>query len=122
MKRKKLYTHAENKADQLVKTSSNKRNTYVYRFYGVETVGNKSREYIEEVELIPGEDGVTPETIKALYAAEDHEVYENLKTRRPKRTAEEKQHIAAWKGGIYPKVQSGIWIRAASAGCERSRR
>ncbi len=97
MKRKKLYTHAENKADQLVKTSSNKRNTYVYRFYGVETVGNKSREYIEEVELIPGEDGVTPETIKALYAAEDHEVYENLKTRRPKRTAEEKQHIAAWK-------------------------
>lgn len=97
MKCKKLYTHAANKADQLVKTSSNKRNTYIYRFYGVETVGNKSREYVEEIELIPGEDGVTPETIKALYAAEDHEVYENLKTRRPQRTTEEKQQVAAWK-------------------------
>ena len=97
MKCKKLYTHAENKAEQLVKTASKKRGTYVYRFYGVETVGNKSREYIEEVELIPGEDGITPYTIKALYAAEDHEVYENLKTRRPKRTAEEKQQVAAWK-------------------------
>ena len=97
MKRKKLYTHAENKADQLVKTSSNKRNTYIYRFYGVETVGNKSREYVEEIELIPGEDGVTPETIKALYAAEDHEVYENLKARRPQRTTKDKQLIAAWK-------------------------
>ena len=54
MKRKKLYTHAENKAEQLVKTASKKRCTYVYRFYGVETVGNKSRKYVEEIELIPG--------------------------------------------------------------------
>lgn len=97
MKRRKLYTHAENKAEQLVKTASKKRDTYVYRFYGVETVGNKSREYVEEIELIPGEDGVTPETIKALYAAEDHEVYENLKTRRLQRTAEDKKRIADWK-------------------------
>lgn len=97
MKRKKLYTHAENKADQLVKTSSNKRNTYVYRFYGVEIIGDKSREYVEEIELIPGEDGVTPEIIKALYAAEDHEVYENLKARRPQRAAEDKKRIADWK-------------------------
>lgn len=97
MKRNKLYTHAENKAEQLVKTASKKRGTYVYRFYGVETVGNKSRKYVEEIELIPGEDGVTPETIKALYAAEDHEVYENLKTRRPQRTAEDKKRIADWK-------------------------
>lgn len=97
MKRKKLYTHAENKADQLIKTASSKRDTYVYRFYGKETVGGKTREYVEEIELIPEEDDVTEENIKALYAAEDSEVYYNLKTRRPQRTAEDKKRIADWK-------------------------
>ena len=97
MKCKKVYIHSENRAEQLVKTASNKRNTYIYKFYGKETVGGKNREYIEEIELIPGEDDVTEESIKALYTAEDHEVYENLKVRRPQRTAEEKQRIAEWK-------------------------
>lgn len=88
MKCKKVYVHSENRAEQLVKTASNKRDTYVYHFYGKETVGGKTREYIEAIELIPGEDGVTEDTIKALYAAEDYEVYENLKARRPQRIAE----------------------------------
>ncbi|MCM1530554.1 MAG: hypothetical protein NC093_11260 [Alistipes sp.] len=97
MKRKKVYVHSENRAEQLVKTAANKRNTYIYRFHGVETVGGRSREYIEEIELIPGEDGVTADDIKKLYAAEDSDVYYNLKTRRPQRTAEEKAHITKWK-------------------------
>ena len=64
MKRKKVYVHSENRAEQLVKTATSKRGIYVYRFYGKETVGGKTREYIEEVELIPGEDGVTEDTRK----------------------------------------------------------
>lgn len=97
MKRKKVYVHSENRAEQLVKTATSKRHTYIYRFHGKETVGGRTREYTEEIELIPGEDGVTENTIKALYAAEDHEVYENLKARRPQRTAKEKAQIAEWK-------------------------
>jgi|GEM_PF-496876 len=97
MKRKKVYVHSENRVEQLVKTATSKRGTYVYRFHGVETVGGKSREYIEEIELIPGEDGITEDDIKKLYSAEDHEVYENLKARRPGRTDEEKAYVAEWK-------------------------
>ena len=97
MKRKKVYVHSENRAEQLVKTASNKRDTYVYRFYGKETAGGKTREYTEEIEFVPGEDGVTEDTIKALYAAEDSEVYYNLKARRPQRSTEEKAEIARWK-------------------------
>lgn len=97
MKRRKFYTNVENKAEQLVKTASKKRGTYIYRFYGSETIGGKARTYVEEIELIPGEDDITEDAIKALYSAEDHEVYENLKARRPQRTAEDKQAIAEWK-------------------------
>lgn len=97
MKRKKVYIHSENRTEQLVKTAYNKRDTYIYRFYGKETVGGKSREYIEEIEISPDEDDITPEEIKKFYVAEDHEVYENLKAFRPQRTAEEKQLIAEWK-------------------------
>lgn len=74
LKRKKVYVHSENRAEQLVKTASNKRNTYIYRFHGKETIGGKSCEYVEEIELIPGEDDITEENIKALYAAEDSEI------------------------------------------------
>lgn len=105
MKRKKVYVHSENRAEQLVKTAYSKRDTYVYRFYGKETVSGKTREYIEEFELIPGEDDITPEDIKKLYAAEDSEVYYNLKARRPQRTAEEKQCIAEWKKGYIRKFK-----------------
>lgn len=97
LKRKKVYVHTENRAEQLVKTASNKRNTYIYRFHGKETIGGKSCEYVEEIELIPGEDDVTEENIKALYAAEDSEVYYNFKVLRPQRTNEDKQRIVTWK-------------------------
>ena len=106
MKRKKVYVHSENRAEQLVKTASNKRDTYVYRFYGKETVGGKTREYTEEIEFVPGEDGVTEDTIKALYAAEDSEVYYNLKARRPQRSAEEKAEIARWKADYIRKFKA----------------
>lgn len=97
MKHKKVYSSKQNKSDQLVKTNSKDRSTYTYRFYGSETVEGKKREYYEEFEITPGEDGVTEEDIKALYAAEDSEVYYNLKTRHPKRSREEKQQIDEWE-------------------------
>lgn len=106
MKRKKVYVHSENRAEQLVKTAAKNRSTYVYRFYGKETVGGNSREYIEEVELIPGEDGVTEDDIKVLYAAEDSKVYYNLKARRPQRSAEEKALIAEWKEDYIHKFKT----------------
>ena len=59
LKRKKVYVHSENRTGQLVKTAYNKRDTYIYRFYGKETVGGKSREYIEEIEISPDEDDIT---------------------------------------------------------------
>lgn len=52
---------------------------------------------IEVTEIEPGDEGVTEEDIRRFYAAEDSEVYYNLKARRPQRTAEEKQRIADWK-------------------------
>lgn len=52
---------------------------------------------IEVTEIEPGDDGVTEEDIRQFYSAEDHEVYENLKARRPQRTTKDKQLIAAWK-------------------------
>ena len=106
MKRKKVYVHSENRAEQLVKTASNKRDTYVYRFYGKETADGKTREYTEEIEFVPGEDGVTEDTIKALYAAEDSEVYYNLKARRPQRSAEEKVEIERWKADYIRKFKA----------------
>ena len=106
MKRTKVYIRSAHPADQLMKTASSKRGSYVYRFYGKETVGGKTREYIEEIVLTPGEDGVTEEDIKALYAAEDSEVYYNLKARRPQRTAEDKRRIAEWKAEYVRKFQA----------------
>lgn len=78
-----------NDSEKLVKTPWDNRKTIRYYRY--------HNDHIEVTEIEPGDDGVTEEDIRRFYAAEDHEVYENLKTRRPKRTAKEKQHIAAWK-------------------------
>ena len=72
-----------NEADQLMKTPSRKRGTYTYRFHKTETVNGRTHGITEEIEIIPGEDGVTEEDIKALYAAEDSEVYYNIKAKRP---------------------------------------
>ena len=52
-------------------------------FHKTETVNGRTHGITEEIEIIPGEDGVTEEDIKALYAAEDSEVYYNIKAKRP---------------------------------------
>jgi hypothetical protein len=84
-----IYTHKGNPSEQLVKTPWDKRTTFRYKIY--------HEDRIEVFEFVVGEDDVTEETIRALYAAEDHEVYENLKARRPERTREEKAVIEEWK-------------------------
>lgn len=96
-KHKIVYGHSENCADQLMKKATKKRGTFTYEFHEAEMVGGKIREYTEKIEVVPGEDGVEETDIKQVYAVEDHEVYENLKARRPQRTAEEKAQIVAWK-------------------------
>jgi DNA-directed RNA polymerase specialized sigma24 family protein len=97
MKRKTVYVHAENKADQLKKTDQRKRYSYTYKFPMREQHEGRNVDFIEEFEIIPGQDGVNEEDIKALYSIEDSEVYYNLKARRPNRDAEEKEMIETWK-------------------------
>ena len=62
--------------------------------------------HIEVTEIEPGDEGVTEEDIRLFYAAEDHEVYENLKARCPQRTAEEKAQIATWKADYIRKFKA----------------
>lgn len=81
--------HKGNESEQLVKTPWNKRKTIRYYCY--------HEDCIEVTEIELGDEGVTEEDIRRFYAAEDHEVYENLKARRPHHTAEEKAEIARWK-------------------------
>ena len=102
MKRKKVYVHSKNRTNHLVKTTAKNRDTYIYRFYGRESVDGKTREYVEEIELIPGEDNVTEESIKALYSIEDSETYYN----RPQCTVEEKRRIADWKAEYIRKFKA----------------
>jgi hypothetical protein len=97
MKGKRVYVHAENKSDQLRKTDQKKRSTYTYKFPMRTWIDNREVDFIEEFEIIPGQDGVNEEDIKALYSIEDSEVYYNLKARRPNRDTEEKEMIETWK-------------------------
>ena len=78
-----------NDSEKLLKTPMAQRKTIRYNRY--------HEDCIEVTEIEPGDEGITEEDIRRFYAAEDHEVYENLKARRPQRTAEEKQRIAEWK-------------------------
>lgn len=78
-----------NDSEKLMKTPTAQRKTIKYYRY--------HEDCIEVTEIEPGDEGVTEEDIRRFYSAEDHEVYENLKARRPQRTAEEKQRIAEWK-------------------------
>lgn len=68
------------------KTSSKKRTTYTY----VDAEGNKTV-------LRPGENGVTEFHIKKLHAADDAEVYNNLKNAHPGMTNEEKEKCVEWE-------------------------
>lgn len=78
-----------NDSEKLMKTPMAQRKTIKYYRY--------HEDCIEVTEIEPGDEGVTEEDIRRFYSAEDHEVYENLKARRPQRTAEEKQRISEWK-------------------------
>ena len=78
-----------NDSEKLMKTPMAQRKTIKYYRY--------HEDCIEVTEIEPGDEGITEEDIRRFYSAEDHEVYENLKARRPQRTAEEKQRIAEWK-------------------------
>ena len=51
----------------------------------------------ETIEIVPGEDGVTAADIKLLHSMDDHDVYENLKARRPELENWQKQIIADYK-------------------------
>lgn len=87
-----------NESEQLVKTPWDKRKTIrYYRYY---------EDCIEVTEIEPGDEGVTEEDIRRFYSIEDHEVYENLKARRPQRTNEEKAHIAKWKADYIRKFKA----------------
>jgi hypothetical protein len=97
MKGKRVYVHAENKADQLKKTDQRKRYSYTYKFPMREQHDGRNVDFIEEYEIIPGQDGVSEEDIKTLYSLEDSEVYFNLKARRPMLSAKEKEKIESWK-------------------------
>lgn len=68
------------------KTSSKQRMTYTY----IDAEGNKTV-------LRPGENGVTEFYIKKLHAADDAEVYNNLKNAHPTPTKEEKEQRAEWE-------------------------
>ena len=81
--------HKGNDSEKLMKTPMAQRKTIKYYRY--------HEDCIEVTEIEPGDEGVTEEDIRRFYAAEDSEVYYNLKARRPQRTAEEKQRIADWK-------------------------
>lgn len=68
------------------KTSSKQRMTYTY----IDAEGNKTV-------LRSGENGVTEFHIKKLHAADDAEVYNNLKNAHPFLTKEEKEKRAEWE-------------------------
>lgn len=87
---KHYFIHRKgNDSEKLMKAPLAQRKTIKYYRY--------HEDCIEVTEIEPGNEGVTEEDIRRFYSAEDHEVYENLKSRRPQRTAEEKQRIAEWK-------------------------
>lgn len=88
MKHYFIYSN-DYESEQLVKTPWKKRKTIKYYRY--------HKDCIEVIEIEPGDEGVTEEDIRRFYSVEDHEVYENLKARRPKRTDEDKKRIADWK-------------------------
>ena len=99
-----------NEADQLMKTPSRKRGTYTYRFHKTETVNGRTHGITEEIEIIPGEDGVTEEDIKALYAAEDSEVYYNIKAPASRGLAEGPDRKV--QAGICRQVHRETWLRS----------
>jgi hypothetical protein len=103
MKRRTVYVRTENPCDQLMKTDRDKRNTYTYRYHETETINGVTHDITKEIELISGEDEVTKDDIKRLYAMDDHLVYENLKARKPELEDWQKKIIADFKADFIKK-------------------
>lgn len=103
MIRKIVYARTENRADQLKKTDRKDRETYTYCYHRTEKNGDKVQDITEEVTFIPGEDGITKDDIKLLYSLDDHDVYENLKAKKPKREDWEQKIIDDYKAGFIKK-------------------
>lgn len=105
MKRKNVYVRTENRADQLKKTDRKERETYTYRYHRTEKNGDKVQDITEEVTFIPGEDGVTKDDIKLLHSMDDHDVYENLKAKKPKREDWQQKIIDDYKADFIKKFR-----------------
>lgn len=84
------------------KTPSEKRNTYTYQFYDSE---GKPEPVIV---LRPGENGVTELDIKRLHAADDSEIYYNLKAIDPEKSLPEaeRKELRAKKDAYAEKYKS----------------
>lgn len=105
MKRKQVYVRTENRVDQLMKTDRKDRGTYTYRYHRTEKNGNRVQDITEEVTFIPGEDGVIKDDIKLLHSLDDHDVYENLKSRKPEREDWEQKIIDDYKADFIKKFR-----------------
>jgi len=105
LKRKNVYVRTENRADQLKKTDRKNRTTYTYRYHRTEKNGAKVQDITEEVTFIPGEDGVTKDDIKFLHSLDDHDVYENLKAKKPKREDWEQKIIDDYQADFIKKFK-----------------
>ncbi len=105
MKRKQVYVRTENRADQLMKTDCKDKGTYTYRYHRTEKNGNRVQDITEEVTFIPGEDGVTKDDIKHLHSLDDHDVYENLKSRKPERGDWQQKIIDDYKADFIKKFR-----------------
>lgn len=75
---------------KFVKTAIANRGTYTYTFIDIDG------EY-ENVELVPGKDGVTATDIKMLHSMDDAEVYNNIKNCKPAVQEWEKPAFEDWK-------------------------
>lgn len=105
MKRKQVYARTENRVDQLMKTDRKDRGTYTYRYHRTEKNSDKVQDITEEVTFIPGENGITKDDIKLLHSLDDHDVYENLKSRKPEREDWEQKIINNYKADFIRKFR-----------------
>lgn len=95
-------------SEKLKKTPRKDRNKIVYRFY--------NEKGTEIIEIRPGEDGVTEIDLQNFYSAEDHEIYENLKARRPELTKEERLEIQKFRKQFISKYTKKY---SRTSGCRK---
>lgn len=100
MRRTVKNVRTENRADKLMKTPANQRGSYKYIHRETETINGVVHDITETIEIVPGEDSVTAADIKLLHSMDDHDVYENLKNRRPELEDWQKQIIADYRASF----------------------